>query len=173
MGLLTVAGSGAATAKQPTSQAEAAAFGCSTFGHRGIPGVVINRTDERLKRTFVEHGPGSGFFDPEPPAEIPAQYVDRWCVGSRFGVEAMKVDYVLPNGEKAHFQAYYGVFGSGLWTSCSISDVSHSRAVYGCLAAMLGPGSNIACGRDVACSRRLRNKEAFRGAQVGFEVFRA
>ena len=64
-----------------------------TFGHTGIPGVVINETGTHLKRTLVEHGPGTGFFKPEPPAEVPAHTISPWCVGSHFGVEAMQVDY--------------------------------------------------------------------------------
>lgn len=170
VGLLAVSGSGAATTKQATPQAKAAVVECRTIGHLGIPGVVINHTNVPLKRTFVEHGPVSGFFKPEPPAEIPSQYISGWCVGSHFGVEAMKVDYVLPNREKVHFEASYGAFGF-LWTSCAISGVSESRPAYGCFAERLGPGRPSFCKRDVGCSGSLRNKGAMAGAEVGFEVF--
>jgi hypothetical protein len=164
VGFLALPGSEAATTKQATSKAKAAAAECSTFAHTGIPGVVINETNDHLKRTFVEHGPGTGFFKPEPPAEIPAKTVSPWCVGSHFGVEAMKVDYHLPDGAKAQFQAFYAAVVGSLETSCSTS--SHR---YGCAAEKVGP--NFVCSPYVGCVGPLRDKNALKGVDVVFRVF--
>ena len=161
VGVLVVPGSDAAA----TKQAKAAAVDCSTFGHSGIPGVVMNETGSSIKRTFVEHGPGTGFFKPEPPAEVPAKTVSRWCVGSNFGVEAMQVDYELPNGEKAHFLAYFRAVVGGLETSCSMSN---ARGAYGCAAEDLGPG--FVCSPYVGCVG-LRDPGKMDGARVVFRVF--
>ena len=171
VGLLAAPWSDAATPKQARYQAKAAAVDCSNFGHTGIPGVVINETSTHLKRTFVEHGPGTGFFKPEPPAEVPANTISPWCVGTHFGVEAMKVDYVTPNGEKVHFSAGYAIltpFG-GLSASCSISGASQSRAVYGCAAERVGP--NFVCTPYVGCVGPLKDKSALKGVDVVFRVF--
>lgn len=171
VGLLAVPWSDAAAAKQAGHKAKAAAVECSTFGHTGIPGVVINETGTHLKRTFVEHGPGTGFFKPEPPAEVPANTISPWCVGSHFGVEAMQVDYVTPNGERVHFLAYYASLTptGGLNASCSISGVSQSRAVYGCAAERVGP--NFVCTPYVGCVGPLKDKNALKGVDVVFRVF--
>lgn len=165
VGLLAVPGSDATTTKQATHKAKAAAAECSTFGHSGIPGVVINETGTPLKRTFVEHGPGTGFFKPEPPAEVPAHTVSEWCVGSNFGVEAMQVDYVTPNGDKAHFLAYFAAVVGGLNTSCSMSN---ARGAYGCAAEDLG--ANFVCSPYVGCVG-LRDPSKMNGARVVFRVF--
>ena len=159
VGFLVLPGSEAATTK-----AKAAEVDCSTFAHSGISGVVINEANDHLKRTFVEHGPGTGFFKPEPQSEIPAKTVSPWCVGSHFGVEAMKVDYQLPDGAKAEFQAFYAAVVGSLETSCSTS----SRR-FGCAAEKIGP--NFVCSPYVGCVGPLRDKNALKGVDVVFRVF--
>ena len=161
---MAVSGSGAAATQHPTPKAKAAAPECATFGHTGIPGVVINETNVHLKRTFAEHGPGTGFFKPEPAAQVASKTVSPWCVGSHFGVEAMQVDYQLPNGEKAHFLAYFRAVVGGLETSCSIS-----KTHYGCAAEKIGP--NFVCSPYVGCVGPLRDKNALKGVDVVFRVF--
>lgn len=164
VGLWSVAGSDAATTKQAKATA---AVECSTFAHKGIRGVVINETGAPLKRTFHEHGPGTGFFSPEPPAEVPAKTVSPWCVGSRFGVEAMKVNYKLPGGEEMYFQAYYPVFGTtSIQTSCSMSN---ARAGFGCAAETVG--RNFICSPYVGCVGPLGNEQAVKDVDVVFRVF--
>lgn len=127
---------------------------------------MINETGGPLKRTFVEHGPGTGFFSPEPPAEVPGKTVSPWCVGSRFGVEAMKVNYKLPHGEEMYFQAYYPVFGGPIQTSCSMSN---ARAGFGCAAENVG--RNFICSPYVGCVGPLRNEQAIKDVDVVFRVF--
>lgn len=166
VGLFAVSGSDAATTKHAAPRAKAAAASCATFGHTGIPGVVINETNEPLKRTFVEHGPGTGFFDPEPAADVSAKTVSRWCVGSRFGVEAMQVEYELPDGAKVHFEAYYAAFVGGLNTNCS---VTLRTRYYGCAAERVGP--NFVCSPYVGCVGPLRDEKALKDVDVVFRVF--
>ncbi len=164
VGLLAVPGSQAAT---PTQAAPAvAAPSCSTFGHSGIPGVLINETNAPLQRTSVEHGPGTGFFNPEPPAELPAQDIRPWCVGSYFGVEAMQVRYRLPDhpNSYASFEAYYAAVVGSLQTACSTNT---NR--YGCAAEKVGP--NFVCSPYVGCVGPLRDKNALKGVDVVFRIF--
>ncbi len=168
VGLLVVPGSGAATTRHATPQARGAAVECSTFGHSGIAGVVINETSEPLKRTFVEHGPGTGFFKPEPAAEVSAKTVSpAWCAGSHFGVEAMKVDYELPNREKIHFEAYYAAFVGGLESTCTVTNLS--RRYFGCAAEKVG--RNFVCSPYVGCVGPLRDEKALKDVDVVFRVF--
>ena len=165
VGLLS-AGGAAATTKQATPKATAAAAECSTFGHKGIPGVMINETNEPLKRTFVEHGPGTGFFNPEPPAELSAQTVSPWCVGSHFGVEDMQVRYRLPDHPNSYatFRARYVPVVGALETACSTNT---NR--YGCAAEKVGP--NFRCSPFVGCVGPLRDENALKGVDVVFRIF--
>ncbi len=164
VGLMAVPDSQAATPKQAAPAV--AAPECRTFGHSGIPGVLINETNARLTRTFVEHGPGTGFFNPEPPAELPAEDVVPWCVGSNFGVEAMQVTYRLPDHPNSYvtFQAYYAAVVGSLETACTTNT---NR--YGCAAEKVGP--NFVCSPYVGCVGPLRNKEALKGVDVVFRIF--
>ncbi|MFZ0384906.1 MAG: hypothetical protein WAL22_04535 [Solirubrobacteraceae bacterium] len=171
IGVFAVPGSQAATTKQGTPKAAAAAVDCSTnVYNKGIPGVVINDTNVALKRTFVEHGPSTGFFKPEPATAVAAKSVSNpWCVGSKFGVEAMKVEYELPNHEKMYFETYYATFFGGLQASCSSTAAPGSRASYGCGADKVTP--NFRCSPYVGCVGPLHNESALNGVDVVFTVF--
>lgn len=124
-GLVTTAGSQAAPAKQ--------CQGTPLIGGE-LQGNTRNQTGEPMKRTFVEHGPGTGFFGPAPAEEVRPGEINRWCVGSRLGVPAMKVTYRLPDGQEAHFGAYFKAVIGGLFPEsyCSISDPRRGGPSYGC-----------------------------------------
>ena len=63
-----------------------------------LQGATKNDTAEPIKRTFDEHGVAA-FWGSQPAHEIGVGRMDRWCVGARFGVPAMKVEYRLSNGQ--------------------------------------------------------------------------
>lgn len=99
-----------------------------------LQGATKNDTAEPIKRTFDEHGVAA-FWGSQPAHEIRVGHADRWCVGARFGVPAMKVDYGLSNGQEARFQAYYKAVIGGLESSCTISRPTHAGPDYGCSTA--------------------------------------
>lgn len=105
-----------------------------------IEGVISNRTDRPGTRVFAEHGI-TNFWGPEPPEKIQPRAAAPWCVGSRFGLPAMQVDYLLPgeqvidtrgahyvNSAVIHFQAYYEFLTGNLKTSCSVDP--HERGYH-------------------------------------------
>ena len=99
-----------------------------------LEGATKNDAVEPIKRTFDEHGVAA-FWGPQPAHEIGVGQTDKWCVGARFGVPAMKVDYRLSNGQEARFQAYYKAVIGGLESSCTISRPTHSGPDYACSTA--------------------------------------
>ena len=144
--------------------------GCSTNAfNTGLAGAVLNQTNQNMKRTFAEHG-HTGFFDPAPSEHIPPNDARGFCVGSRFGVEAMKVDYQMPNGEKAHFEAYYQTFTGNLKTACSISDLRPGAgASYACAAEEV-PQGGFKCSPYVGCFK-IGDPSVVKDKDVIFRVF--
>jgi hypothetical protein len=132
-GSLTV-GSQAAAAREKLCQG---AFG-------SIDGLISNSTEGRIKRVFDEHG-STNFWGPEPPEYVQPRATASWCVGSRFGLPAMQVEYLLP-GEHivdtrgthyvgaavVHFEAYYEFLTGDLKTACSLEQGSQRGYHYLC-----------------------------------------
>lgn len=99
-----------------------------------LQGATKNDTAGPIKRVFDEHGVAA-FWGSQPAHEIGVGHANRWCVGARFGVPAMKVDYRLSNGQEARFQAYYKAVIGGLESSCTIGRPTHPGPDYGCSTA--------------------------------------
>ena len=76
-----------------------------------------------IHRTFQEIGAG-GSWDPEPESKMGGGWTNNWCaVANPFplATAAMKVNYRLPDGTIAHFDAWIAFAGNRSDQGCSIS----------------------------------------------------
>jgi hypothetical protein len=156
-GLLTAADSQAARARGAAKLCK----GTPVFGGE-LQGTTKNQTGHAIKRVHVEHGPGTGFFEPEPAAEVRAEHHNQWCVGSRFGVPAMKVTYQLHDGAQVEFGAYFKAVIGGMESFCGVSRPTNSHDIWGCATSTENIDCIILPGQGGGCS----------GGDVVFRVYR-
>ena len=117
-----------------------------------LEGVTHNDTGGAMKRVQVEHGVGTGFFDPAPAEHIAHDASNRWCVGSHFGIPAMEVTYRLSDGQKVFFNAYSPAVVGGLASGCNITESAGKPDQFVCSTRETGRSCIIIPGGGGGCS---------------------
>ncbi len=112
---------GASLATAGVSQAAKLCQGTPVLGGE-LQGITHNDTGGTIKRVRAQPGVGTGFFEPEPAAEIAHGASNSWCVGSHFGVPAREVVYRLSDGQEAFFNAYLPAVIGRLASGCNVTD---------------------------------------------------
>jgi hypothetical protein len=110
--------------------ASARPFDCKQdFVTSSVTGHTQNRTKLPLTRTGIEKGITNSWGD-EPATALKPHELDVWCVYAQGFGAAMKVNYALPDGTTAFYEAWRYQFGSG--ARCDV--LGPSAADYRCHA---------------------------------------